>query len=434
MKLTHLGGAECVTGSCHLIQAAGVTILVDCGSVQGSDTALPMSEWPVKPCDIDYLFLTHAHIDHIGRVPELIDRGFAGEIICTHATRELVFPMIEDAMGFSDRDRHGKEKIKDRIDDFAWGFEYGRSFDLKNRIRFSLGNAGHILGSCFIRFAFRDPDCSVVFSGDLGPPDTPILPDPDIPEPCDLLVLESTYGDRFHDDRTARVERLEKVLVKALADNGKVYIPAFALGRSQELIYEMDRIFSRPGFKARFKEEIPVFMDSPLALNVTKIYSRLSEFWDKEAKELQKSGDHPIDFKNLYAVEDYKAHAKILSLPGPAIIVAGSGMCTGGRIVDHLFHGLGKRENDILFVGYQAGGTPGRDILTYAGKQGGYVWLDHEKVMIHAGVHQLSGYSAHADGEHLAGWVEAMAKPPKEIRFVHGEEKARKALEARLKK
>ncbi|MEA1967247.1 MAG: MBL fold metallo-hydrolase [Thermodesulfobacteriota bacterium] len=434
MNVIHLGGAECVTGSCHLLQASQLNILVDCGAVQGNDKALPMERWRVKPDDIDYLFLTHAHIDHIGRVPELIDRGFAGEIICTHATRELIFPMIDDAMGFSHRNRQEIEKIKNMIDDFAWGFEYGRKFDLKNGISFFLGNAGHILGSCFIRFESHAPEYSIVFSGDLGPPHTPILPDPDIPEPCDLLIMESTYGDKVHDDRTARVERLEKVLLKALSDNGKVYIPAFALGRSQELIYEMDRIFSKVDFnlKKSFPKKIPVFIDSPLGLRITEIYSRLSTFWDDEANDLLKRGDHPIDFKNLYAVKNYKDHVKIVNLPGPAIIVAGSGMCTGGRIIDHLVNGLEDKRNDILFVGYQAYGTSGRDIVRFSGKKGGYVRLDREKIMINADVHQLSGYSAHADQNDLVKWVDSMGKRPGEIRLVHGDPEARKALSKRL--
>ena len=195
MQITHFGGADCVTGSCHLLHANGLNIMVDCGAVQGNDSVVPMDRWSVRPADIDYLFLTHAHIDHIGRVPDLIDRGFRGEIICTHPTRAIMLPMLEDAMGFSDRSRLEIQKMERRLDDLSWGFEYGGSFDLKKGVCFKLGNAGHILGSCFIRFGSEDPPWSVVFSGDLGPPDTPILPDPDIPEPCDLLILESTYGE-----------------------------------------------------------------------------------------------------------------------------------------------------------------------------------------------------------------------------------------------
>ncbi len=428
MNVIHLGGADCVTGSCHLLQAAGLNIMVDCGAVQGNDRVVPMEKWPVAPSKIDYLFLTHAHIDHIGRVPDLIEQGFVGEIICTHPTKELLVPMLEDTMGFSLRNHDKIQKVADLLDELSWGFEYGKIFNLKNGICFKLGNAGHILGSCFIRFESDHPNCSVVFSGDLGAPNTPILPDPDIPEPCDLLILEATYGDRNHGDRTERVNRLKSILSRALADNGKVYIPAFALGRCQELIYEMDRIFSASNIGTR----IPVFIDSPLGLEITGIYSRFSEFWDNEALALYKNGDHPIDFKNLYSVENHQNHVRLVSVPGPAIIIGGSGMCTGGRIVAHLVEGLGSRENDLLFVGYQASGTPGRDILRYCRKRNGYVWLDGEKIMINADVHQLTGYSAHADQKDLINWVNAMERRPREIRLVHGDANARKTLAARL--
>jgi metallo-beta-lactamase family protein len=431
MNVIHLGGADCVTGSCHLLQAEGLNIMVDCGAVQGNDRAVPMERWPVRPSDIDYLFLTHAHVDHVGRVPDLIKQGFAGEIICTHPTKELLFPMLEDAMGFSNKSRKEIRKLVDKLDELSWGFEYGKAFDLKHGIRFKLGNAGHILGSCFIRFEGCRSDgaeWSILFSGDLGPPDTPILPEPDIPEPCDLLILESTYGDRIHDDRKGRVGRLQKILSRALADNGKVYIPAFALGRCQELIYEMDRIFSG----SSFINKVPVFIDSPLGLKITDIYSRLSDFWDNEALILLEEGDHPIDFKNLYSVEHHKNHAELVSFAGPAVIIAGSGMCTGGRIVNHFLTGLGERKNDVLFVGYQAGGTPGRDILNYCDKDGGYVRLDGEKVVINADIHQLTGYSAHADQNNLVDWVRSMERMPLEIRLVHGDVNAKKALARRL--
>ncbi len=423
MQITHLGGADCVTGSCHLLQANCLNIMVDCGAVQGNDRAVPMERWPVRPSDIDYLFLTHAHVDHIGRVPDLIDLGFRGEIICTHPTLEILFPML-DAMGFSDRSPSQIERIKVSLEELAWGFEYGRNFDLKAGIRFKLGNAGHILGSCFIRFESHSPPWSVVFSGDLGPPDTPILADPDVPDPCDLLILESTYGDRLHQGRKERAGQLGRILSKAISDKGKVFVPVFALGRCQELIYEMDRIFGEWGQT----EKIPVFVDSPLGLEITKIYSRLSEFWDTEAKALLDAGDHPIDFKNLYAVENHTSHVRLTDIQGPAVILAGSGMCTGGRIVDHLVKGLEDRRNDVLFVGYQAHGTPGRNIIRFSKTRGGYVLLDGERVDINARVHQLTGYSAHADQKDLINWVNAMVTGPGKIRLVHGDARAKKAL------
>ena len=427
MKINHLGAKNCVTGSCHLVQtrpgsADGINILVDCGKAYGHDPELPFDQFPVQPDRINYLFLTHAHIDHIGRVPDLIDAGFRGEIICTHATKALLIPMLHDAMSFSNRSDKEVHRLEGLIDDLSWGFELHETFSLKQGITFQLSNAGHILGSCFIRFEIpndtseiQNPKLktqnrfSIVFSGDLGCTDTPILPDPDTPDTCDLLILESTYGDRNHTNRKDRLNALEKLLQKAHADKGIVYIPAFSLGRTQELIYELDRIGTK----------VPVFVDSPLGLKITKIYSDLEAFWDKEAKARKAKGDHPIDFKDLYGVEKYRDHKKLLNISGPAIIIAGSGMCTGGRIVDHLEHGLEDPANDIFFVGYQAKGTPGRRMI-------------EKRIPVKAGIHTLTGYSAHADQNMLVDWVKSMPTPPGEITLVHGEPKARKALSQAL--
>ena len=431
--IIHLGAEHNVTGSCHLLQANGLNIMVDCGIAQGADYIQPMEGWPVKPSELDFLFLTHAHVDHIGRLPELIQNGFKGEIITTHVTKALLGPMLRDSMGFSSMTDRKIMELEQIIDDLSWGFEYKQKFDLKNGTKFTLGCAGHILGSCFIRFGVNDPDWSVIFSGDLGAKDTPILPDPDIPEPADFLLLESTYGDKLHEDRQQRVQRLGNVLTRALSDGGKVFIPAFALGRTQELIYEMDRLFSDPEYQQAFpalnqEPRPPVFVDSPLGLDITKIYSSLSGYWDKEARQLQSQGDQPIDFDRLYAVKDYKGHLKLLDLLGPAVIIAGSGMCTGGRIIDHLKRGLEDKANDVLFVGYQAEGTPGRDIIKYGQRPGGYVYLDGERVVIKAKVHTLTGYSAHADQKGLLEWVRSMSDKPKEIKLIHGEYDAQQAL------
>ena len=354
MNVIHLGAEHTVTGSCHLLQAKGLNILVDCGIAQGADFLLAIEKWPIQPSEIDYLFLTHAHIDHIGRVPELIRRGFRAEILTTHATKALLGPMLEDALGFQDLSEKEAASLLEEIDQLSWGFEYNEEFDLESGVCFRLGRAGHILGSCWVQFDISD-QLTVVFSGDLGAKDTPILCDPDVPEGCDLLILESTYGDRLHGDRRDRIQRLGKILTRALVDKGKVLIPSFALGRTQELIYEMDRLFSDPELRKEFPElnsgsRVPVFLDSPLGLKITKIYSSLSEYWDKEARHILRQGDHPIDFDRLYAVEGHRDHLKLCDVDGQAVIIAGSAMCAGGRIVKHLKAGIADRKNDIFFV------------------------------------------------------------------------------------
>ena len=429
MELIHLGGERVVTGSCHLLRVNGVNTLVDCGLAQGGDQVMPMGEWPVPPGKIDFLFLTHAHIDHIGRLPEIICGGFKGEIITTEATAFLLEPMLKDALNFSDFKRDQRERVLEEIERLTWGFEYGKEFYLKSGVRFKLGRAGHILGSAWVRFS---GDCeTVVFSGDIGSRETPLLPDPDIPEPCDLLVMESTYGDRKF-----RIERLGSVLSRALADGGKLFIPAFALGRSQELLYEMDRLFSDSEWLELFPElvdaNVPVFLDSPLGLKITEIYSKLGRFWNLESRGLLAGDDHPLDFDNLYGVDSYQRHHRLLDYEGAGVIVAGSGMCSGGLIIDHLKAGIGERRNDILFVGYRAQGTSGRDILKYHQRPGAYVYLDDKKYDIRARVHQLSGYSAHADCGDLVAWVSAMAEKPGKIKLVHGDPEAQKALAGKL--
>ena len=434
--VVHLGGEKCVTGSCHFMQLQGVNILVDCGMTQGDDRGVDPSQWPVRASELDFIFLTHANVDHIGMLPRLIADGFGGEIICTHPTQALIVPMLNDAMRFEHLSDDARQVVARRIDDLSWGFECGPTFDLKRGISFKLGRAGHILGSCFVRLESARDGFSILFSGDLGNRDTPLLPDPETADPADFLILESTYGNRLHGDRSQRTRQLGTVLEHSLADGGKVFIPAFALGRTQEMLYELDRIFTDGTFQRLFPglqcdAHPPVFVDTPLGLDITEIYSRLAAYWDSEARALLRSGDDPLDFERLFAVPFHSQHEQLLDMDGSAIVIAGSGMCTGGRIVDHLVHGIEDPRNDLVFVGYTAAGTPGRWIQEMAASRG-KVMLDGVERSVRAGVHVLSGYSAHADQKGLLDWVAAMEARPRMIRLVHGEAGARAALGEKL--
>lgn len=335
-ELRHLGGEKTVTGSCHLLRCKGLNILVDCGMAQGGDRVVAMEEWPVPPADIHYLLLTHAHLDHIGGIPDLIQLGFQGEIIATHATVSLLEPMLRDAMRVQGLPSRNLETLQQKITQQAWGFEYGVTFDLRNGVRFKLGRAGHILGSCFIRLEWAEPDYSIVFSGDLGCTDTPLLHDPDPVQDCNLLVMESTYGDRLHENRRERIQQLGKVLSRALSDNGKVFIPAFALGRTQELLYEIDRLRSDPQLCREFSlpadKDIPVVIDTPLGLELTSLYQQLAPYWDKEARDLLNRGDNPLDFAGLYRAEKYRDHQRLVEMDGPCVIMPVAACAMAGAL------------------------------------------------------------------------------------------------------
>jgi len=287
--------------------------------------------------------------------------------------------------------------------------------------------AGHILGSAYIEFDVSDR--RVTFSGDLGAPYAPLLPAPRSPYRSDILVLESTYGDRKHENRRERKEKLQAVIERALKDKGTVLIPAFSIGRTQELLYELEHLINRS--KHSLWKELDVIVDSPLAAEFTEHYREMSDLWDREAQCRKRSGRHPLAFENLITINDHDTHIRLvnhLKQSGrPSVVIAASGMCAGGRIQNYLKALLPDRRTDVLFVGYQAHGTPGRDIQQY-GPRGGYVFLDGGRIDIRAGVHTISGYSAHADKQDLINFVKRMRVWPKEVRLVHGDLEAKEAL------
>jgi metallo-beta-lactamase family protein len=449
VQLRHHGGRDGVTGSCHQLQVdGGKSLLVDCGLFQGADGGGGEADeaerlrvnFPVA--DIVALVLSHVHIDHVGRIPWLLLAGYQGPIICSEPSAELLPPVLEDAFRLAVT---GRQEVVDNylrmVAARLVALPYKTSHRLLDsparRVTIRLQRAGHILGSAYIECDLLDKASGVtvrvVFSGDLGSPWTPLLPAPRPPYRADLLVLESTYGDRLHEDRRTRRQRLRQVIARALADGGTVLIPAFSIGRTQEILYELEEILvsgpsgGMPGF--------PVILDSPLAERITTVYRQLQRWWDKEALHRLARGRNPLDFPGLVTVDGHQDHLRMVEglhrTGRPAVVVAGSGMCTGGRIVNYLKAMLGDPRHCVLFVGYQAAGTPGRDIQRY-GPGGGYVLLDGEKITIRARVETLGGYSAHADQAGLVRFATGMRTPPTAIRLVHGEAPARLALRQAL--
>jgi metallo-beta-lactamase family protein len=453
MHITHHGGHQGVTGSCHeLHYAESKSVLIDCGMFQGQDARDHHEAQIDFPIDaIQALILTHVHIDHIGRIPYLIEAGFNKPIYCTKPTAKMLPIMLEDAVRLGiTRNRRVIKELLDDLRRLIRPIPYGKWTDInsgrtsselddsesaKSHLQFRFQQAGHILGSAYVET--HSGDERFVFSGDLGSRCTPLLRDPISPERADVLVLESTYGDKIHEGRETRLHRLESILCETMQNNGVTIIPAFSLGRTQELLYELNMIMESVGHKTQctLLKRIDVIVDSPLAIKLTDIYEQLKEFWDDEAYEILSVDNQPLVFKNLVEIDrggDHRETLNYLHKSGkPAIIIAGSGMCTGGRVVNYLKAFLGRESTDVLFVGYQGAGTPGRKIQeSERGK--GKVWLDHEEIEVKAKTYTISGYSAHADQSDLIKFVQGIATKPKEIRLVHGEQPAKQALGEKL--
>ncbi|MEB0043669.1 MBL fold metallo-hydrolase [Pseudomonas sp. MH10] len=455
-EVIHHGAIEGVTGSCHQLQLnATISVLIDCGSFQGAEADSQGVDKSLGfPIDtIKALVVTHVHADHVGRIPSLLAAGFKGPILCSEPSAKLLPLVLEDAFKFEfGRDEQQLSQYLDLVNariialPFDHWFNLAQTPELYCRVR--LQRAGHILGSAYVEFDVEYPieqrAKRIVFSGDLGSSHMPFLPSPKSPERADLLVLESTYGDRLHEDRSTRISRLEAVIDKALADHGTVLIPAFSIGRTQELLYEIEDILHRKSLNTTIQTandgdgslpihwpELPVILDSPLASRFTKVYLELDDFWEGEAKHRSENGRKPLQFNQMITIDSHAKHLQtvnyLASTGRPAIVIAGHGMCSGGRIVNYLKAMLGDVRHNVLFVGYQVKGTPGAAIQMY-GDKGGYVELDRERYPIRAGVTTIGGYSAHADQQGLVEFVTGMDKSPSEIRLVHGEANAKKEL------
>lgn len=461
--IDHHGGVESVTGSCHqLTMDSQASLLIDCGLILESGACLTRPQASTLGFSIDTvksILLTHVHIDHVGRLPDLLVAGYDGPIICSEPSARMLPIILEDTF------KHQFSYKKDTVERYlsiirqrTVGVPFNTWYTLIDTAtlicRIRLQRAGHILGSAYIecdtQYPLEGRDKRVVFSGDLGSSHMPFLCNPLSPEHADVLVLESTYGDRLHQERKTRQARLEAVIDRALADHGTVLIPAFSIGRTQELLYEIEDILrhktlqpsllkDEPGLTGLPIEwpQLPVILDSPLASRFTDVYKAFDGYWNSAAQERQSQGRNPLDFKQLITIDSYHNHLKTvnyLSSTGrPAIVIAGNGMCSGGRIASYLKAMLGDSRHNVIFVGYQANNTAGAAIQKY-GPQGGYVELDGERITIKAGITTMGGYSAHADQQELLSFITEMDTWPEEIRLVHGELKAKQTLSELIKR
>ena len=437
MEVIHHGGKHTVTGSCHELRDSGQAVLIDCGLFQGLDLqGKKLQGEDTRPLDIEFetshlnaLLLTHTHIDHIGRLPWLLVSGFNQPIYCTQATAELAPLMIEDGLKLQGLSHKQSKLILKKIHSLIAPKPYGEWFPIvskqqndgsdhhrPNTLYARFQPAGHILGSAYIELKLPNQEV-VVFSGDLGPSNTPLLPDPKPPQQADYLFIESTYGTSTHDDMASRSERLKAIIDRSLLDGGVILIPAFSIGRTQELLFDIENLI----FEHQLSADIPIILDSPMAEKVTRSYRRFKELWGQEAKQRLEVERHPLAFEQCITVDGHRMHKKIVnrlkSTGEPAIVVAASGMCQGGRIMNYLSALLPDKRTDVILAGYQAHGTLGREL-----QQGEMqVSIDNKDVEVNTQIHGMSGYSAHADKEDLTRFIAGISVPPKEVHLIHGE-------------
>ncbi len=454
-NIIHHGAVNGVTGSCHELQIdESNSVLIDCGLFQGAETSGKGAasdklniDFPIQ--NVQALLVTHCHIDHVGRIPYLMAAGFTGSIYCSEPTAALLPLVLEDAVkiGFT-RNKQLINKFLKLITSRIIAVPYAQfqKVDLsgknENELKIKFNPAGHILGSAYIICDVKNAQNQqrLTFSGDLGGPDTPLLPNPKPPYKTDVLVLESTYGDKNHVNRKERKTQLKKLIIRCLENKGVILIPAFSIGRTQELLYELEEIIYQNKDKKIHGhlvwDDLEIIVDSPLANKFTEVYKKLKPYWDAEAKVKLNDGRHPLSFEQLTTINHHKEHLETVDYlkktARPCIVLAASGMCAGGRIVNYLKALIEDKRTDILFVGYQAAGTTGRTIQHFADK-GGYVEIDRTRYTINAGVYTLSGYSAHADQATLIRFVKRMQVKPKEIRLIHGDEQAKRILHDKLK-
>lgn len=427
MKLSFHGACREVTGSCHLVETGQTRFLVDCGLFQGGDFAdkKNFGVFDFDPKSIDFVILTHAHLDHCGRLPKLCREGFAGPIYCTPPTADFTEIMLidsarvifEEALDKNELPLYLDRDVKKMIGQFKT-VDYHRPTKLAADVTLTFFDAGHILGSAFAAIAVGRglKKKNIVFSGDLGNPPVPLLKATESVGGADYVVMESTYGGRIHEPASLRHDMMRDIFRQTVGRGGILMIPAFSLERAQELLYELNHLVEHHEVPS-----VPVYVDSPLTIKATEVYQRYSALFNSESKNLIKSGDDIFQFPKLKYVRSPKLSKALNNDQKPKVIIAGSGMCNGGRIIFHLQHHLGDPKNQLLIVGYQAEGTLGRKLLEGARS----VYIHHQRVNVKAKITAIGAYSAHADQPKLLHWVKQISKPkPKKIFLIHGEYKA----------
>ncbi|MBW6464266.1 MAG: MBL fold metallo-hydrolase [Bacillota bacterium] len=445
MRIKFLGAARTVTGSFYVIETEKATFAVECGMFQGSEALEDRNNaaYTIKPESIEFLILTHAHIDHSGLIPKLCKAGFKGEIYCSSATKDLCEVMLPDSGHIQEWEANRKNYQSEKsnqpsvepiytVQDAANALKQFRIAELDQITRpaagveFRFREAGHILGSCIAEIWVEEEKSKIklVFSGDLGRPAQPFVKDPAFIEEADYLVIESTYGDRLHPEMPDRPEELKNIINETMKKGGNLIIPSFAVERTQDLLYDLSLLQSQ----GRLNPNIDIYIDSPLAIKATEIFKRHFDLYDRETNHMIKKGHHPLKMPNLKYSSTKAESMKLNERKSNTIIISASGMCDAGRIQYHLQHNLWRPESTILFVGYQAEGTLGRQIVS--GEK--LIELLGRQITVKARIEDNRAYSAHADQRDLLNWLHKIEHKPKTIFIVHGEEEVQKVLSEKI--
>ena len=454
MKITFLGATRTVTGSNFLVEASGKKFLVDCGMYQGKGTVEEQNYqgFEYNPGEIDFMILTHAHIDHSGRIPKLYKDGFKGPVYAQKATCDLCGLMLPDSGHIQEmesvwknkkRVRKGEKELnplytaQEAIDslEILRPVHYDEIIEVDENIHIRFNDAGHMLGSSVVEIWAKEDgkETKAVFTGDLGNNDIPLLGEPTMIEDADYLIMESTYGSRLHNRNDQKAEMFLDIVSETIDNGGKVIIPSFAVGRTQEILYELNKIKENTTDEKFLREyetlmKVPVYVDSPLAISATQVFSENMDLFDEETKQRIEKGDDPLEFPGLRFTPTAEESKALNEDPSPAIVISASGMCEVGRIKHHLKHNLWNPNSTILFVGYQGVGTLGYNIVNGAET----VKIFGEEIAVNARIEYIEGYSGHADQEGLMNFIYSFRERPKHIFLVHGEKEAQETLKEKI--